>query len=106
MTVRGYRTLAATLPTGVPDAEHAPEPWEANVRATCECLSWRGALDNLERRHAEDRLGETSYAAFPLHTRSAIVTAHMLIERGAITEGELDAKMREIRSRFQTGLSS
>ena len=29
------------------------------MQATCECLSWRGALDNLERRHAEDELGET-----------------------------------------------
>ena len=106
MTARGYLTLTATLPAAGPYAEHTPEPWEANVRATCDCLSWRGALDNLERRHAEDRLGEGIYGEFPLHTRSAIVTAHMLIERGAISERELEAKMREIRSRFQTGLSA
>lgn len=97
----GYHILWATLPSARSHAEHTPEPWEANVRATCECLSWRGALDNLERRHAEDRLGETTYADFPLHARSAIVTAHTLIERGAIGEGELEAKMREVRTRFE-----
>ena len=101
MKARGYRILFATLPSARPEAEHTPEPWEANVRATCECLSWRGALHNLERRHAEDRLGETTYADFPLHTRSAIVTAHTLIERGAIAEGELEAKMRNVRARFE-----
>ena len=101
MTARGYPILTATLPSAGADAEHAAEPWEANLQATCECLSWRGALRNLERRHAEDTLGETTYAKFPAHTRPAIVTAHVLIERGAISEGELEAKMREIRSRFR-----
>jgi hypothetical protein len=101
MKASGYRILLATLPGARADAEHTPEPWEANVQATCECLSWRGALGNLERRRAEDRLGETTYADFPLHARSAIVTAHTLLERGAIGERELEAKMREVRARFQ-----
>ena len=101
MTVRGYPVLVAALPSVRPDAERTPEPWEANVQATCECLSWRGVLDNLERRQAEDALGETTYARFPLHTRSAVVTAHALIDRGAITERELERKMREVRARFE-----
>jgi hypothetical protein len=101
MRVQGYPVLLAALPSPRPDGDHTPQPWEANVHATCECLSWRGALDNLERRHAEDRLGETVYADFPLHTRSAVITAHTLIERGAITEAELAGKMREVRTRFR-----
>ena len=101
MSTRGYAVLLATLRSAEPDAEDTSEPWEANVQATCECLSWRGALDNLERRRAEDRLGETIYADFPLHARSAIVTAHTLIQRGAITEGELETRMHEVRARFR-----
>ena len=100
MTARGYPVLTTALAGADPGDEHVPEPWEANVEATCECLSWRGALDNLERRHAEDRLGESTYAEFPLHARSVVVTAHVLIERGRITEPELQAKMSEVRSRF------
>ena len=55
------------------------------MQATCECLSWRGTLDNLQRRNAEDALGETTYRDFPVHARSVVVTAHELMERGAFT---------------------
>ena len=54
-----------------------------------------------ERRHAEDTLGETIYAAFPVHTRAAVVTAHALLERGEISEHELETKMNDVRARFQ-----
>jgi len=84
-----------------PEPDRAPAPWEANLRATCECLSWRGALDNLERRQAEDTLGETTYAHFPVHTRAVLVTAHLLLERGEISEHELETKMNQVRTRFQ-----
>jgi hypothetical protein len=71
-----YRVLLAALDpgarreNGLPQLDHAPDPWESSMQATCECLSWRGTLDNLERRHAEDALGETVYHDFPVHTRS------------------------------------
>jgi hypothetical protein len=99
-----YAVLMATLrgaDAAPPDADRTPAPWEANVQATCECLSWRGALDNLERRHAEDALGETTYADFPLHTRAVVVAAHSLLERGEISEHEIETKMNEVRARFQ-----
>jgi hypothetical protein len=101
ITARAYPVLVATLASVRPETERSPEPWEANVQATCGCLSLRKVLDNLERRQAEDALGETTYADFPLHTRSAIVTAHTLIERGTLGERELEAKMREVRARFR-----
>jgi Nitrile hydratase beta subunit len=99
VTAAGYPVLLATLPGARP--LDGPEPWQANLHSTCDCLAWRGALSNLERRHAEDRLGEATYSGFPLHVRPALVTAHALIERGTITERELEAKMREVRERFQ-----
>lgn len=99
-----YPVLMATLRRGGPapaEPDRTPCPWEANLQATCECLSWRGTLDILERRQAEDTLGETVYADFPMHTRAAVVTAHSLMERGAISEEELETKMTEVRARFQ-----
>ena len=99
MTV--YPVLMATLRGAAPpDPDGTPAPWEANVHATCECLSWRGTLGNLQRRRAEDELGATVYAEVPLHARSAVVTAHSLLERGEISERELEAKMNEVRERF------
>jgi hypothetical protein len=93
-----YPALMAALRSAGPDA---PGPWEANMRATCECLSWRGVLDNLERRQAEDALGQTTYAGFPLRTRAAVVTTHSLLERRVISEHELESKMNDVRARFQ-----
>ena len=84
----------------VPELERTPDPWESSMQATCECLSWRGALDNLERRHAEDELGETTYLDFPVYARSSVVTAHTLMERGAFRPEELRSRMEAVRERF------
>ena len=84
----------------LPELERTPDPWESSIQATCECLSWRGALDNLERRHPEDELGETTYRAVPVHARPVVVTAHTLMDRGAFTPEELRARMGRIRQRF------
>ncbi|MGI9023163.1 MAG: ScnB [Acidimicrobiales bacterium] len=92
--VRHERSLALT------DRDRQAAPWESSMQATCDCLLWRGALDSLERRQAEDELGETVYAEFPSHARSALVSAHLLMERGIITQDELRAKMAEVRSRL------
>jgi hypothetical protein len=86
--------------TRLPDLERKPDPWESAMQATCECLSWRGTLDNLERRNAEDALGETTYRDFPVHARSVVVTAHELMERGAFTADELRARMDQVRERI------
>jgi hypothetical protein len=83
------------------ELDHAPAPWETNLQATCECLSWRGALDNLARRHAEDELGTTLYRDFPVHARSVLVTAHSLMDAGAISAEELEARMTAVRARFE-----
>ncbi|HMJ35686.1 MAG TPA: hypothetical protein VK501_17395 [Baekduia sp.] len=99
-----YPVLMATLrraDPAPPEPDRTPAPWEANLQATCECLSWRGTLDTLERRHAEDTLGATTYADFPAHARAAVVTAHALLEQGEISERELETKMNDVRARFQ-----
>ncbi|MEU5844275.1 ScnB [Rhodococcus sp. NPDC047139] len=85
----------------LPELDRKPAPWESSMQATCECLSWRSVWDNLDRRHTEDALGETIYRDFPVHTRSAIATTHTLLERGVIDPDELQAKMREVRARFE-----
>ncbi|MEU2030494.1 ScnB [Nocardia amamiensis] len=106
MTSGPYEVLLDTLDpasrreTTLPELHRAPDPWESSMQATCECLSWRGALDNLERRQAEDALGETIYHDFPVRTRSVVVTAHALMDRGVITPEELRARMDAVRERF------
>lgn len=106
MTSHRYDILLDTLDPDsrreatLPEMDRKPDPWESAMQATCECLSWRGALDNLERRHAEDALGETTYHDFPVRARSVVVTAHELMNRGAFTPEELRARMDAVRERF------
>jgi len=101
-----YEVLLETLDSGgqretaLPELERKADPWESSMQATCECLSWRGALDNLERRHAEDGLGESTYRDVPVHARSVVVTAHELMDRGAFTPDELRTRMADVRERF------
>jgi hypothetical protein len=107
MTPRRYDVLLSTRPHAestvgtLPELDRRPAPWESSMQATCECLSWREGLDNLDRRNAEDRLGETVYADFPVHARSALVAAHSLMDVGLISEDELRAKMGEVRARLE-----
>lgn len=105
-TTEGYDVVLGTLAPGaeresaLPDVDRRPEPWESSMQATCECLSWRGTWDNLDRRQTEDALGESIYRKFPVHSRSVISTAHTLIDRGIVDENELNDKMSEIRARL------
>ncbi|MGW4714776.1 ScnB [Nocardia sp. NPDC004260] len=106
MTSGPYEVLLKTLnpashrETSLPELDGKPDPWESSMQATCECLSWRGAFDNLERRHAEDALGETIYRDFPVRTRSVVVTAHTLMDRGVISPDELRDRMDAVRERL------
>jgi hypothetical protein len=100
---RAYPVLVATLRSVEPaggESAPTPAPWEANAQATCDSLSLRGTLDSVERRRAEDELGATLYAEFPVRARPAVVTAHALLELGLLSEPELETKMNEVRARF------
>ncbi|TQF75056.1 nitrile hydratase subunit beta [Rhodococcus spelaei] len=109
MNAGGYDVLRQTLDPRerrertLPELDGKPAPWESSMQATCECLSWRGSLDNLERREAEDELGETIYVDFPVRARSALVTAHALLDLGVISQDELQARMDAVRARFTRG---
>ena len=76
----GSRTLDLAGAATLPELERKADPVGIRDAATCECLSLRGTLDNLERRHAEDALGQSTDRDFPVHARSAVVTAHELMD--------------------------
>ena len=103
MTAGGpYPVLMASVRSVEPvggESAGAPAPWEANAQATCDCLSRHGTLDPVERRRAEDELGATIYADFPVRARPVVMIAHALLELGEISELELEAKMNEVRAR-------
>jgi hypothetical protein len=79
-----------------------PEPpWKVSLHATCECLAAGRALPVLERRHAEDRLGETVYRGTPAPEQQLLALAHILLSRGLLNEEDLARRMKAVRSRLE-----
>lgn len=78
-------------------------PWKISLFATCECLSAEAVLPSLERRHAEDRLGETVYngVSGPGPEQQLVALAHQMLRRGLLTEAELAVRMKAVRSRLE-----
>ena len=78
---------------------HPEPPWKVCLDATCDALSAHGALDSLERRHAEDEL-ETVYSEIPNPERQLLSLAHIMLSRGLVTEEELARQIETVRARL------
>jgi hypothetical protein len=80
-------------------------PWKVSLYATCECLAFGEALPSLERRHAEDQLGETLYSGTPAPEQQLLALAHTMLSRGLLREEDLARRMKAVRSRLEASLS-
>ncbi|HTV29005.1 MAG TPA: hypothetical protein VMF32_14565 [Xanthobacteraceae bacterium] len=76
-------------------------PWKVSLYATCECLAAGEALPALERRRAEDRLGETLYRGTPAPEQQLLALAHIMLSHGLLSEEDLARRMTAIRSRLE-----
>ncbi len=76
-------------------------PWKTSLVGTNECLAAGGALPALDRRQAEDALGEEVYRDVPAPERELLALVHTMLSRGLLAEGELAARMRAVRSRLE-----
>ena len=54
-----------------------------------------------ERRDEEDTLVATTYADLPYPENQLVALAHSLLERGVISEGDLQQRMAAIRARLE-----
>ena len=81
----------------------SPEPpWKVGLAATCECLAARTTLPSLERRHEEDRLGETLYRDVPAPEQQLLALAHIMLERRMLSEADLAERMAAVRARLES----
>jgi hypothetical protein len=76
-------------------------PWKVSLYATCECLAAGEALPSLERRHAEDQLGETLYSGTPAPEQQLLALAHIMLSRGLLSEEDLARRMNAVRLRLE-----
>src|SRR5215472_10558662 len=68
-------------------------PWKVSLYATGECLAAGEVLPLLERRRAEDQLGETLYSGTPGPEQQLLVLAHIMVNRGLLSEEDVARRM-------------
>ena len=93
---RPWQELAPRYGVANPDP-----PWKVSLYAIFECLSAGGALPSVERRHIEDRLGETIYGRTPDPERQLLALADTLLRRGIVSEEDLARRMDAVRARLE-----
>jgi hypothetical protein len=76
-------------------------PWKTSLYATCECLAAGGTLPSLDRRRAEDQLGETLYSGIPAPERQLLALVHIMLNRGLVAEKDLARRLNVVRSRLE-----
>ena len=86
-------------PAGTIDTvDHGMKFWERQANALRSTLGRAGITKTDELRRAAEELPNYSKLAYFEITTSALRT--IMIEKGYMTEAELEAKMKEIRARF------
>jgi nitrile hydratase len=91
------------LPGGPVDTEpHAPTFWEKQVDAVNVLLSddKRRIMTRDERRLAIESLGEEVYRTLGYYERWTAAVTRLLLQKGILSQDEIDAKIAEIRARM------
>ena len=85
--------------------ENPVPPWKTSLDGLCDALDQAACdapvPDFKERRDEEDALSATVYSALPYPESQLMSLAHSLMERGVITEGELQQRLSAVRSRLE-----
>ncbi len=82
-------------------AEHEPTFWEQRIDALMVLLgdNKRRIIDTAELRRGVESLGAQAYDTLGYYERWAASIATILVEKGVVTEGELNRRAAEIRAR-------
>ncbi len=91
------------LPGGPVDTEpHAQSFWEKQIDAINALLSddKRRIVSRDERRLAIESLGEEVYQTLGYYERWTAAVTRLLLQKGILSQDEIDAKIAEIRARM------
>lgn len=98
--MRGSHDLGG-LPAGPVDtAPHDPTFWEKQIDAMNVLLAQKGLRRTDENRRYVEMLGEDAYNTLTYYERWTAALARQLIDKGVLTQDEVDAKVAQIRSRL------
>jgi nitrile hydratase subunit beta len=89
------------LPAGAVDrTPHDPSFWEKQIDALNQLLASKGYRRTDENRRYVEMLGDDAYNTLTYYERWTASAVRLLIDKGVLTQDEVDAKVAEIRSRL------
>jgi hypothetical protein len=98
--MRGSHDLGG-LPAGPVDTEtHNLTFWEKQIDAMNMLLAQKGLRRTDENRRYVEMLGQDAYDRLTYYERWTAALARQLIDKGVLTQDEVDAKVAEIRSKL------
>jgi hypothetical protein len=98
--MRGSHDLGG-LPAGPVDTSpHDPTFWEKQIDAMNMLLAQKGLRRTDENRRYVEMLGQDAYDRLTYYERWTAALARQLIDKGVLTQDEVDAKVAEIRTKL------
>ncbi|MCI3951150.1 MAG: hypothetical protein K0R53_647 [Burkholderiales bacterium] len=96
---KGPHDIGGEAAGPIDTTDHGMRFWEKQANALRSTLSAKRIVRVDELRRAAEDLGET-YSKLEYFERTTAALRTVLLEKGLISEGELRAKMAEVRARF------
>jgi hypothetical protein len=81
-------------------SEHEPHDWELLVEGLSAVLSSAGIRSAHESRRAQESLTSEHYESLLYYERWAVAAEMILIEKGLLTEREIDTRAAQIRAHW------
>ena len=85
--------------TPIDRSEHEYSDWERRVDAVHQVLGQQGIRTTDEMRRAIESLPQDRYESLSYYEKWTAALELLLIEKGILTEAEIDAKAAELRER-------
>jgi hypothetical protein len=90
---------------GLPDGPIETEPhdlsfWEKQIDGIRSVIGAKGIVTTHENRRYIESLGDSAYESLTYYERWTAALARQMVEKGILTQAEIDARVREIRERL------
>ena len=104
--MRGPHDLGGLEAGPVDTKAHDPTFWEKQIDALNALLAKKGLRRTDENRRYIEMLGHDAYARLSYYERWTAAMARLLIDKGVLTQDEIDAKIARIRESLRAASNS
>ena len=97
--MRGPHDIGGLDAGPVDTAPHELNLWEKEIDAINQLLAQKGIRRTDENRAAIETLGHDAYDRLSYYERWTAALSRILIDKGVLTQDEIDAKLAQLRAR-------